>query len=209
MDRLLSCAEGTRRGRSPVFAGWDWPGQVNVCRRRPSRARGRPGAANQRSPAVHHVPYGQPNRQLDSRIGRDRTGSPYMACKRSGSGLWYQQLASNRASCSLVNHHHGFGVGAGYLRGHGKEGGNAMVLTGRAKSSHGRSRWFEPNHAHFEPVASVSREVCTRPRCAQGLRLGVPAWLFADCAACSVARRERGSAYRRRLADHRFLPSRK
>ena len=71
-----------------------------------------------------------------------------MACKRSGGWLWCQQLASNRASCSLAKHHHAFGVGAGYLRGHGREGGSAPGLRAGAKSSHGRSRWFEPNHAH-------------------------------------------------------------
>jgi hypothetical protein len=44
-----------------------------------------------------------------------------MACKRSGGWLWCQQLAGNRASCSLAKHHHVFGVGAGYLRGHGRK----------------------------------------------------------------------------------------
>jgi hypothetical protein len=38
-DRLLSW-EGTRRGRHPVFAGWERPGQVNVGQNRPSRVEG-------------------------------------------------------------------------------------------------------------------------------------------------------------------------
>jgi hypothetical protein len=39
------------------------------------------------------VPHGQPNRQLVSRIGRDRAGRPYMACKRSEpESSWSRRL---------------------------------------------------------------------------------------------------------------------
>jgi hypothetical protein len=53
-------------------------------------------------------------------------------------------------------------------------------------------------------LCSMPRHLDTFASNPQGSLLGY----FADCAACSVARFGRGSAARRRSADHRFLPSR-